>query len=218
MNSSNFKENEKSNFAIEWFKDENEKDLPESLRAQFSKLTVKDQINNHSLGNQFLDTHNKQFNNVQAEINSFKILNQIEERKEKEKSYFENFENKISEKTSFAKNPNSSQNFSSNFYNNNNFNNNNNFKYSESAYSNGLQGFNFNNSNSNIASSTCENPHAVNKSSKEIEFSKDFGNPNEKLNQEKNFKFTCRFELLIDNDKEFQVARRLIGSKVTTNK
>lgn len=27
-------------------------------------------------------------------------------------------------------------------------------------------------------------------------------------------KFTCRFEIQIENDKEFQVARRLIGSKV----
>jgi hypothetical protein len=27
-------------------------------------------------------------------------------------------------------------------------------------------------------------------------------------------KYTCRFEMQIDNDKEFQVARRLIGSKV----
>ena len=29
-----------------------------------------------------------------------------------------------------------------------------------------------------------------------------------------NVKFNCRFEIQIDNDKEFQVARRLIGSKV----
>ena len=29
-------------------------------------------------------------------------------------------------------------------------------------------------------------------------------------------KFTCRFEIQIENDKEFQVARRLIGAKVNT--
>jgi hypothetical protein len=43
-------------------------------------------------------------------------------------------------------------------------------------------------------------------------------NPNQKqFNQnleEKNYgKYTCKYEILIPNDKEFQVARRLIGSK-----
>ena len=33
------------------------------------------------------------------------------------------------------------------------------------------------------------------------------------LNPEENLKYTCRFDIQIDNDKEFQVARRLIGSK-----
>jgi hypothetical protein len=37
---------------------------------------------------------------------------------------------------------------------------------------------------------------------------------NYKFIEEKNYgKFTCKYEILIDNDKEFQVARRLIGSK-----
>lgn len=39
-------------------------------------------------------------------------------------------------------------------------------------------------------------------------------NLNNLNNEEKNYgKFTCKFEILIPNDKEFQVARRLIGSK-----
>ncbi|OMJ81518.1 hypothetical protein SteCoe_17985 [Stentor coeruleus] len=33
------------------------------------------------------------------------------------------------------------------------------------------------------------------------------------LIQEENLKYTCRFDIQIDNDKEFQVARRVIGSK-----
>jgi len=31
--------------------------------------------------------------------------------------------------------------------------------------------------------------------------------------QEENIKYTCRFDIQIENDKEFQVARRLIGAK-----
>lgn len=40
--------------------------------------------------------------------------------------------------------------------------------------------------------------------------------PEERKSQQvqQNGKFTCRFELQIENDKEFQVARRLIGAKV----
>ena len=33
------------------------------------------------------------------------------------------------------------------------------------------------------------------------------------MNPEENLKYTCRFDIQIENDKEFQVARRLIGSK-----
>ena len=38
-------------------------------------------------------------------------------------------------------------------------------------------------------------------------------NNTEEENKEKSGKYTCRFEILIDNDKEFQVARKLIGSR-----
>jgi hypothetical protein len=34
-------------------------------------------------------------------------------------------------------------------------------------------------------------------------------------NMSNNGKYTCRFEIQIENDKEFQVARRLIGAKVS---
>jgi hypothetical protein len=37
---------------------------------------------------------------------------------------------------------------------------------------------------------------------------------NNGINEEKTYgKFTCKYEILIQNDKEFQIARRLIGSK-----
>jgi hypothetical protein len=40
------------------------------------------------------------------------------------------------------------------------------------------------------------------------------GNTNNNNNDEKNFgKYTCKYEILIANDKDFQIARRLIGSK-----
>ena len=37
---------------------------------------------------------------------------------------------------------------------------------------------------------------------------------NQQQQHQQNGKFTCRFELQIENDKDFQVARRLIGAKV----
>jgi len=52
-----------------------------------------------------------------------------------------------------------------------------------------------NNNNNNEQNNTTENNNSIN-------------------NEEKNFgKYTCKYEILIPNDKEFQIARRLIGSK-----
>ena len=51
------------------------------------------------------------------------------------------------------------------------------------------------NNNNNEQNNTTENNNSIN-------------------NEEKNFgKYTCKYEILIPNDKEFQIARRLIGSK-----
>ena len=45
-------------------------------------------------------------------------------------------------------------------------------------------------------------------------YKKNINNYNQQNNEEKNYgKYTCKFEILIPNDKEFQIARRLIGSK-----
>lgn len=41
---------------------------------------------------------------------------------------------------------------------------------------------------------------------------------NDSNTSEENLKFTCRFEIQIENEKEFQVARRVIGSKGTNMK
>ena len=45
-------------------------------------------------------------------------------------------------------------------------------------------------------------------------FNQSINNNNSNNNDEKNFgKYTCKYEILIANDKDFQIARRLIGSK-----
>ena len=43
------------------------------------------------------------------------------------------------------------------------------------------------------------------------------GSNNNNGNVTNNGKYTCRFEIQIENDKEFQVARRLIGAKVNNS-
>jgi hypothetical protein len=45
-------------------------------------------------------------------------------------------------------------------------------------------------------------------------YNQNINNYNHQNNEEKNYgKYTCKFEILIPNDKEFQIARRLIGGK-----
>ena len=73
-----------------------------------------------------------------------------------------------------------------------------------SNMANSNNGINMNNMNLNRKSSQHSN----------------FGNENEKDEKKRegqNGKYTCRFEIQIENDKEFQVARRLIGAKVKFN-
>ena len=100
-----------------------------------------------------------------------------------------------------------------NQYNNNNFGNVN--------MMNGMQGmnmmnmnmnnqnmFNMNNMNNTNNVTTNKNNNIMNNMMNNNKVGK---NEDDKNN---GGKYTCRFEIQIDNDKEFQVARRLIGSKV----
>jgi len=207
--SSNFKDKEKNNFTINWYKDEYGKDLPESLTTQFSKLTIKakknsfkDQINKSNLIIMQSDNNNKNLNSQMKIINH---LNSFEEKKEKEKNCFNINSYNNSFQTIIGKDPAINNNIIIN-----------NAKYPETEFSNGLmQGINKNNYfNTGVCYQNADNTNAVeNKADKQSEIYKESA-IGEKPNQQQNGKFTSRFELLIENDKEFQVARRLIGSKV----
>jgi hypothetical protein len=205
--SSNFKDKEKNNFTVNWYKDEYGKDLPESLTAQFSKLTIKakknsfkDQINKSNLISMQSDNNNK---NLSSQMNTINHLNSFEEKKEKNCFNINSYNNSI--QTIIGKDPAVNNNIIIN-----------NAKYPETAFSNGLmQGIDKNNYfNTGVCYQNAENTNAgENKSNKQSEIHKESSN-GEKPNQHQNGKFTSRFELLIENDKEFQVGRRLIGSKV----
>jgi hypothetical protein len=54
----------------------------------------------------------------------------------------------------------------------------------------------------------------VNNLSNSLQSKTSINDDEKKSNTMQNGKYTCRFEIQIENDKEFQVARRLIGSKV----
>ncbi len=96
---SNFKVQEKNNFSVKWFKEEEDmKGIPESLKAEFHGLIIKanenllkNQINkSNSFNNPLPDSH-KQSNNQSNSFNDFNTLK--EEKKENEKKYFLCFKN-----------------------------------------------------------------------------------------------------------------------------
>lgn len=97
----------------------------------------------------------------------------------------------------------------------NNFNNNNTLQYKGGLNTNNtingnesMEGFrNLNKNNQNLYSSPQLNGMNNN-------FNSQLQNKKFEDNSNINGKFTCRFEIQIENDKDFQVARRLIGSKV----
>jgi hypothetical protein len=88
--------------------------------------------------------------------------------------------------------------------------------------SNNMQNNTSNNNQNNITSNGSSKNVIQRKSSnnscmvedRDEGFNVGLGANNGKKNSGQNGKYTCRFEIQIENDKEFQVARRLIGAKV----
>ena len=74
---------------------------------------------------------------------------------------------------------------------------------------------NYMNNNINLMGNNINNPQFnQNMNQKNLAQNQNNNNNNNNSNDEKNFsKYTCKYEILIANDKEFQIARRLIGSK-----
>jgi len=192
---------------VRWFKIEVEKDIPENFKLKFTNIMQRYKENN---------------------IDKFQNLNLINQKNLKNYSnnFPENMTNQSSSKTTIMslKNDeliinesqfdnNSCKNFKNNFYLNS-FGNKNNLIVNNIS-NNQIE---HNGNNYNIkASNIIVNNNQDYLNSKIAYGRKNSGNSivdNEENKYQQQGKFTCRFDLQIDNDKEFQVARRLIGSKV----
>jgi len=206
QNSSNFKEAEKNNFTAKWYKFEEEKDYTDSFKNKIGQIIQK--YNENTLKSfQNLNIHNKQ------QPNNYNFYNQNWTNQVPNQMNMMNTQNNLmmnDQAINYNNNLNN-QNNNNNKSNNNNkqANNNNNFM----PQYNGING-NMMNSGNLVNNQNFSNVNLAN--GRKSSTNSNAENDDKKIQQQlqQNGKFTCRFELQIENDKEFQVARRLIGSKV----
>ena len=211
QNSSNFKETEKNNFSAKWFKNEEEKEFPEIFKSKISKIVQKYNENNMK------NYQNLNMLNPQQQ-------QQLPQQQSNYNFYPQNWPNQVPQmnmmgqqgnlmmndpQMAYNNMNNNNQNKQNNINNHNNNSNNNNLPQYNGINGNNMMNPgnpnnpNFNNVNLANGRKNSTNSNAENEDRK-----------NQQGQQQQNGKFTCRFELQIENDKEFQVARRLIGAKV----
>ena len=78
---------------------------------------------------------------------------------------------------------------------------------------NNMNNMNYMSNNMNLINNNINNPQFNQNINQKI-INQNVNNNNNSNNDEKNLgKYTCKYEILIANDKDFQIARRLIGSK-----
>ena len=217
LNENNFKENMKKNFLIRWFIYEKDKQsLPPDMERSFESIhkknlnNIKDNVkhkmmNEMNNSNNSINNINNQKNNNQNQININNNLNQSSNNMFMPPNMIMKF-NQMKVNQGMPMN------------NINNMNNMNSIPQNIQSIQNfgGIQNI--------IISSQMNMPLFMNQNMNGMnnlmgmQINNHQFNPNQKqFNQnleEKNYgKYTCKYEILIPNDKEFQVARRLIGSK-----
>ena len=232
QNGQNFKESEKNNFGVRWMVPDDLSNLSEDFRKRLSRFNHKflehkafsgslnginnqNGINNMSQINMMIG-HNNMLGNLNKNAN---IMNQpflnngnnmgpnsyYQNQMMNQNSFIgnmANINNSLSNLNNNLQNPNNNlQNLSNNLQNlNNNLQNTNN--------SNQIQ-LNSNPNMSKLQNNKTPQNHRKGSQSNEEKDDKKLAGV-----QGQNGKYTCRFEILIENDKDFQVARRLIGAKV----
>jgi len=229
QNENNFKNDMKKDFIVRWFNLETDfnlisnenKQLYQNISNKNSVHLKKNNINmainvnmninmnninnmnvNLMRNNQILSNNlnrNNNLNNYQnmmniAAMNNLNILsNNTPNRNINMQNLYYN--NMIHGMNGFNNNNNNNNNNGNNNNNNNNINQNLNGNIMNHKLNNHNNNINNNNNNNNINNNNNNNNMNIN-------------------NEEKNYgKFTCKYEILIPNDKDFQIARRLIGSK-----
>ena len=222
LNENNYKDNMKNNFVIRWFDyDKDKNNLPPEMENIFET------IHNHNLSN--IKDNNKQkainmintnknrlsnsnnnngLNNLKQNINNHNSLNLTNNSNQNSNNIFmpPNMMMQYNQmKMNQGININNLNNLQPNIQNMHslpNFGNMQNMMLSPPMNMSLFMNQNLNNMN-NLMSMQINN-HQFNQNKNQ--FNQNF--------EEKNYgKYTCKYEILIPNDKDFQVARRLIGSK-----
>ncbi len=179
QNGSNFKDSERFNFQVRWFKPDDEFLISESLKAKMRKFSSK-----------FMEMHNgMNYNN-----NVFGYYNH-------------NYMNEFNMK---AKNFNIGQNMNGMGMNMPMQMGMQNMQMQMPMHMHSMQNIpNLQMSNMNMNQIPSSNNSFNSFKQNQVNETEE-----KKSQQMQNGKYTCRFEIQIENDKDFQVARRLIGAKV----
>ena len=222
MNENNFKENLKNNFSVRWFNYEKDS-IPPEIENKLEKIHNKNVCN-------IMDNNKSQIPNMMNNSNKNKINNGINN-----KNNINNIKipiNNINQSNQNHINLNINQNQNTNniFMPPNIIMQYNQIKMNQGMQMNGLNNLqqnvhpltNFGIQNmmlppSNLAMFMNQNLGGMNNLMGMQMNNLQYNTNQKQFNQnmeEKNYgKYTCKYEILIPNDKEFQVARRLIGSK-----
>ena len=184
QNEHNFKDNMKKDFRVRWF----------NLNDDYQLISDEAQIKYEEISNK--NSINLKQNNLNVFFNNVNNNNLMK-----------NINNQIFINNNNTNNININQNefINQNIMNMNmgmNIMNQNNTMNMQNMYFNGMTNQNINGMiNQNMNNNNLNN-------------NKNYIMNNNPINEEKTYgKFTCKYEILIQNDKEFQIARRLIGSK-----
>ena len=186
QNEHNFKDNMKKDFMVRWFNlNEDSELIPEELRCKYEQISQKNSVN---LKQNILSISLNNMNNNMMRNGNNMINNNM------------NLNNNYNIQNHYIQ-PNLMNNMNINNMNINNMNINNMNMINYNTPMN-IQNFYMNN--------MIPNPQNIMNNS----YNQNINNYNHQNNEEKNYgKYTCKFEILIPNDKEFQIARRLIGGK-----
>ena len=203
LNTNNFKSIDKNNnIAISWFSNEDYFRFNPKIVDQIKKIAIdnynREMLPNSTTNNISLAPDDNYCSNMNNNLNSYYAAWTLSPN-----TNFE-FNNILSNQNNNQQYPNNINNYSNQNYNNvniNNYINHHNYYYPNSFY-------------------FCQNNQANEIAYKVIPFliKENFEFEDKKFKDKHTTgKYTCRYDIEIENDKEFQVSRRLIGPKVKFN-
>ena len=215
QNEHNFKDNMKKDFNVRWFNLNEDSDLiPEEVRNKYEQISKKNEINlnntltlllNNNMNNNIMRNGNIIIKNMNLPNGNYNIQNQYIQQNMVNNINNMNINNmNINNMNINNMNMNNMNNMMNNMNINgmNNMINYNNSMNIQNLYMNGMI------QNQNMINNNYEQNVNINNNNLYM------NNINQSNIEEKNNgKFTCKYEILIPNDKDFQIARRLIGSK-----